>query len=306
MVEKKPPDPAKERVGVNAVEALILKEFGWFFREQPISDYGIDAHIEEMGEDGKPTGKLIALQIKSGPSYFDPKNDGYIFRGEPRHLEYWTNHSLPVFIILHNPESALTIWQKIDRKLVKEAEKSWSIFIPATNVLNASAKQYFEQESSATPEAARRFRMASDLEHIRRFMDEKEIYFELNEWVNKTINMREVGVYFGELDKEKFDFKFPYWAGHYTVFEFMSLAFPWLDYEHLETTEGLDGEVDVHSLLVSVNDLGKAYAAAEEFFENGLPERDEPEAPEISSDAFTEEEANEHAMQRAIERDPWK
>jgi hypothetical protein len=57
-------------VGVNAVEGVVLKEFGWLFREQAVSDYGIDAHVEEVDSDNKPTGKLVALQIKSGPSFF--------------------------------------------------------------------------------------------------------------------------------------------------------------------------------------------------------------------------------------------
>ena len=61
----KGPNPLTERVGVNAVEAIFLNELNWAFREQTVSDYGIDAQVEVM-EDGKPTGKLIALQIKSG------------------------------------------------------------------------------------------------------------------------------------------------------------------------------------------------------------------------------------------------
>ena len=53
-----------ERLGVNAVEEAFLK-MGWLFREQPISDFGIDAHAEPTSDDW-PTGQLIALQIKSG------------------------------------------------------------------------------------------------------------------------------------------------------------------------------------------------------------------------------------------------
>ena len=42
---------------------------GYIFREQPISDYGIDAQIELIDEE-TVTGKLVALQIKSGASWF--------------------------------------------------------------------------------------------------------------------------------------------------------------------------------------------------------------------------------------------
>lgn len=78
-----------ERVGVNAVEAIFLG-FKWVFRPQPISDYGLDAQIE-IWEAEKFTGKLVALQIKSGASYFErKKGDDYVFTGELKHLDYWT------------------------------------------------------------------------------------------------------------------------------------------------------------------------------------------------------------------------
>ena len=57
-----------DRIGVSVVQLQISK-LGWTFREQPVSDYGIDAHIE-LVKDNKATGQLIALQIKSGKSWF--------------------------------------------------------------------------------------------------------------------------------------------------------------------------------------------------------------------------------------------
>jgi hypothetical protein len=100
-------DPTIERIGANAVDTIFLNDFGWLFREQTISDYGIDAQVEVV-ENNEPTGKLIALQIKTGASYFRPKGENFVFYGELRHLEYWTRHSLPVFLVLHDPEKKLT------------------------------------------------------------------------------------------------------------------------------------------------------------------------------------------------------
>jgi len=47
-----------ERIGVNAVERIVLDDLGWIFREQLIVDLGIDAHIELV--EHEPTGKLVA------------------------------------------------------------------------------------------------------------------------------------------------------------------------------------------------------------------------------------------------------
>ncbi|MDT8278588.1 DUF4365 domain-containing protein [Roseomonas mucosa] len=77
-----------ERVGVQEVNLIFTKRLKWFFREQTISDFGVDAEVEIVDEEGEPTGQLIALQVKSGTSFFQHKDaEGYTFYGEPRHLD---------------------------------------------------------------------------------------------------------------------------------------------------------------------------------------------------------------------------
>lgn len=76
---------ATERVGINAVEAILLNEFKWIFREQPIVDMGIDAHVE-LVENGSPSGKLIGLQIKTGKGNFHETKDAYVYYGDDLHL----------------------------------------------------------------------------------------------------------------------------------------------------------------------------------------------------------------------------
>ena len=79
-----------ERIGVYHC-GKIAEQNGWMFREQPIDDVGIDAHMELT----EPTGEskqLLALQIKSGASWFkEEKGESFIFRdinerqyGDPR------------------------------------------------------------------------------------------------------------------------------------------------------------------------------------------------------------------------------
>ncbi|WP_185965592.1 DUF4365 domain-containing protein, partial [Flavobacterium zepuense] len=58
-----------ERLGVIETDRIITKELGWIFREQPITDVGLDAIIEQV-ENGEPLGKFIALQIKTGEGNF--------------------------------------------------------------------------------------------------------------------------------------------------------------------------------------------------------------------------------------------
>ena len=57
-----------EQIGVNHIGEIAARN-KWMFRPQPIDDVGIDAHMELT----EPTGEskqLLALQIKSGASWF--------------------------------------------------------------------------------------------------------------------------------------------------------------------------------------------------------------------------------------------
>jgi hypothetical protein len=41
-------------------------------------------------------GRLIALQIKAGRSWFrEPTDGGWLYRGKTAHLRYWLRHCLP-------------------------------------------------------------------------------------------------------------------------------------------------------------------------------------------------------------------
>ncbi len=101
------------RIGVQKVGLTFLQEFKWIEREQTISDYGIDMQIEIVNDE-IPTGQLIAIQIKSGESYFkETTEDSIIYRGEKTHLNYWQFHSIPVLIVLYNPNEDKIYWKKM-------------------------------------------------------------------------------------------------------------------------------------------------------------------------------------------------
>jgi hypothetical protein len=133
------------RIGVHKVGLAILQELNWLEREQPISDYGIDMQIEIIN-DNRATGQLIAVQIKSGKSYFSETTDNSIvYRGEKKHLDYWQFHSIPVLIVLYNPENDKIYWEKILSKNTIETDKGWKINIPKTNILDKECKEAIEK-----------------------------------------------------------------------------------------------------------------------------------------------------------------
>jgi len=100
---------------VTHTQLAVEDELGWLFRAQPTEDYGIDAHAEVVdGEDVR--GRLLALQIKGGVSWFgEPCPGGWWFRPAGKHVQYWTNHSLPVVVVLYHPETGRCHWQLVRR-----------------------------------------------------------------------------------------------------------------------------------------------------------------------------------------------
>ncbi|MEM8642535.1 MAG: DUF4365 domain-containing protein [Cyanobacteria bacterium P01_G01_bin.54] len=135
-----------ERLGVNCTERAFLKLY-WIFREQSIEDFGIDAFVE-ICEEGNPTGQLLALQIKSGSSYFKENKGQYVvFRGEKQHLEYWKNHDLPVLLILCDVDQECSYWQAVNEYTVEHTSKGWKVNVPFDQVINESALNTFRKIS---------------------------------------------------------------------------------------------------------------------------------------------------------------
>lgn len=267
-----------ERIGINAVEAIFLNEFDWIFREQPVSDFGIDAQVEIV-EDGNPTGKLIGLQIKTGASYFRKRGDDYVFYGEMRHLTYWTRHSLPIFLIIHDPGMRLTLWQKVERNLAVVTDSGWSITIPAGNTLTSAAKSFFAEGIPSDFPSIRRASMALDYEIMLIVRDNPTVYFEVEDWVNKSLNIRGIKVFIDDYTKDEPDLDIQVMAPARGLDDLIYSHYPWLDYDHVETEETMSAEVDVHILEVRLSDLGKSYLTVEDYFVNGRawPELDESE-----------------------------
>lgn len=125
------------RLGVICVDRIVTEELGWIFREQPTADYGIDAQIE-ICEGGRPTGRLIAVQIKSGSSWFARGDaEGFTYTGSLRHLDYWLEHSLPVILVLCDPAEYRAYWTPVERGHVRRGGSSWSIRVPRVSELSA-------------------------------------------------------------------------------------------------------------------------------------------------------------------------
>ncbi|MFF4803444.1 DUF4365 domain-containing protein [Streptomyces sp. NPDC001351] len=127
-----------DRAGVTMTGYLVITRLGWLFREQETSDVGIDAHLEVVTgaslaakTTGKPTGRLLAVQIKSGESQFTAAAEGgWWYPCDAAHVAYWSNHSLPVTLLLFDPNTERVHWQHVTPDTLVRTGKNYKVFVP--------------------------------------------------------------------------------------------------------------------------------------------------------------------------------
>src|SRR2546426_2008563 len=295
-----------ERSGINAVEAIVLNELKWIFREQPIADMGIDAHVE-LVEDGNPSGKLIGLQIKTGKGNFHETKDAYVYYGEDVHLDYWINHSLPVILVGHIPETKETLWVQVNESTVERTKKGWKVSLLKTAKLDPAVRDDLAKLFEGTPREQKLRGLAIHEPLIRHVESGKKVSVEIDDWYNKSLGRSNIVVYvYDEQGDETVEMEWmQYWAG-LGIEEVIARLFPWSDaqidqdfyhfHSEFETTledkrdaaadidngiaapganDGADdwypytdsGETATYRLKLTLNDLGIAYLTVADYLD---------------------------------------
>ncbi|MBF4577147.1 DUF4365 domain-containing protein [Frondihabitans sp. VKM Ac-2883] len=179
----------QDRKGIAAVQGKTVRDLDWIFREQPTDDYGIDAQIEIVADD-EATGRLLAAQIKSGPSYFRKPHadgDGWWFQLDRDDLTYWLDHALPVVVVLYDPSTDQAYWQVVTKRTVTTGKRGGKkILVPQSQTLDAKSKGRLQQVAEGNPYELRIRRLRLALPWMRELSNGRRILLEANEWVNKT------------------------------------------------------------------------------------------------------------------------
>lgn len=98
--------------GLLYIQQMVV-EHGDIFREIHLEeDVGIDAVIEFV-KDNEASGRLLAIQIKSGNSYIASSKDKFIVAVDEAHLSYWQHYDLPVILVCYSPSLKLAAWQDV-------------------------------------------------------------------------------------------------------------------------------------------------------------------------------------------------
>ncbi|HEY9031595.1 MAG TPA: DUF4365 domain-containing protein [Kangiella sp.] len=126
-------------IGTDILSLLVKRELSWVFREQAKSDLGIDGQIEVVNEDKEGSGRLIAVQLKTGQSYLKHETEeGFQYYGNNSHLKYWLNHSLPVIVVLCDDRIDVCYWVEVSRSNVKKTASGWNVLVPKSQTISSA------------------------------------------------------------------------------------------------------------------------------------------------------------------------
>ena len=129
--------------GVSILTGIVRKNLKWIVRKNHQEvDFGIDVYLDVVTETNSVTGKSIAAQVKTGPSYFSESTSfGWVYRDKLSHLNYYLNHDIPVIIILVNDQTGKAYWCYCDPLKTGRSGDTWTITIPFNSELTSNSKE---------------------------------------------------------------------------------------------------------------------------------------------------------------------
>ncbi|XZE56096.1 DUF4365 domain-containing protein [Planctomycetaceae bacterium SH139] len=131
------PDPLQEDRGLLKLHGACI-DMNAIWRPTPCHDVGVDGQIEFLEKNDRvtSTGKILAVQVKSGPSYFKHESDAHFsYYPSTKHRNYWASLNLPVILVLHNPDTDITLFTAI-----KDQLRDTAIKIPKHQQLTAGSR----------------------------------------------------------------------------------------------------------------------------------------------------------------------
>ncbi len=99
---------------------------------------------------------MIGVQTKAGPTWFKkPKTDaagnveGWWFREDREHFDYWIGHTIPHLVVLYDLDSRVGYWAYVTGDETKPTKKNFKILVPKANVVDRTCLDALIQVAGA-------------------------------------------------------------------------------------------------------------------------------------------------------------
>lgn len=247
-------------VGEKSVDLIFTEQLRWSYHSFGNKRAGIDGEVEIV-EDGDYTGRLLGVQVRTGPSYFSrTSSDGIVYDGDKDELDYWLRYALPVVLVLVDPTGGVAYWAGITKDTVEITGKRWKIVVSYAQKLTADARDALAQLAEGSP-STQRLRQLSMHKGLMTFLaGGGSIRITGTVWTNKLVPRMSMYLHFSDVTGpmgDHFEWAVP-WAGGWPS-EFLERRFPWADVT--VTVNGHEDEDDLREALLEgldgdASDLG--------------------------------------------------
>lgn len=269
-----------KRLGIYTAGRLTSRMLGLMFRAQREGSTGLNAHLEILSGDN--ANRVAGLRIcTSGDAERSAR--GYVCSGETETAAYWLQHSLPVVIMVYEHERGRILWEAVTTENLEIAGKRWEIVVPYENEYNEESEEIISNLTCTSPYLAR---LALDKSWIEMVYEGRELYLELDEWINQPSSRGNLRLCAGGADGGVYQWPFQTSPDMPQVMSLPGL-FPWASLHvdedfyreknlHDPEPEALvpyiveSGEIARFRLRLELNVLGRAFLAAEPFICRGI------------------------------------
>lgn len=270
-----------KRLGIYAADRLTAKMPGLIFRAQREGSTGLNAHLEIL-TDNNASGRVAGLRICTSDEA-ERSARGYVCIGDMAAAAYWLQHSLPVVVMVYEHERDRILWEAVTTETLEISGKHWEIVVPYDN--EYGTENAASQISNLTCTSPYLARLALDKAWIELIYEGREIFLELDEWINQPNSRGSLRLCVNGPDGGIYQWPFQTSPDMPHVLRLPSL-FPWasmsVDEEFFRektlrdpTPEVLapyiieSGEIARFRFRLSLNELGRAFLLAEPYICRG-------------------------------------
>ena len=251
---------------------------GLIFRTQLQGTTGLNAHLEITGDNPR----VIGLRVCSASELDNHKSSrGYVCSGETSIAGYWLQHSLPVIIMVYEPDKNRILWESVNIDNLEIAGRHWEIIIPYDNEYNEESARKIANLTCTSPYLAR---LALDKALIELINSGREVYLELDEWINQPSSRGNARICINNPDGGVYQWPFETSPDVPQVLRLPAL-FPWASMSvdenfYRERNANYDssslapyiiesGEIARFRFRLELNELGRAFLAVEPYICRG-------------------------------------
>lgn len=270
-----------KRLGVYAADRLSAKISGLIFRAQRDDYTGLNAHLEILPENLNAPSRIAGLRICTSDQT-ERSSRGYVCTGDTEMAAYWLQHSLPVVLMVYEHEKDRILWEAVTTDNLEVSGKRWELVVPYDNDYNEEAASHIADMTCTSPYLAR---LALDKAWIELVYEGRELFLELDEWINQPEARGNLRLVLGGQDGGIYQWPFQTSPDMPHIMRLPAL-FPWANLKvdenfyreknlHDPEPDALvpyvieSGEIARFRLKLELNALGRAFLAVDPYICRG-------------------------------------